>query len=48
MNSSALGHAFETLSSWLALLKRHYANNPVDHVGPMAGSLLERRSWDHN
>jgi hypothetical protein len=48
MNSSALGHAFETLSSWFALLTRHYAINPVDHVGPMAGSLLERRSWDHN
>jgi hypothetical protein len=41
-------HVFATLSHWVNLLTRHYAINPVDHVGPMAGSLLERRSWDHN
>jgi hypothetical protein len=48
MNKITNSHAYETLSRWFTLLTRHYAINPVDHIGPMAGSLLERRSWEHN
>lgn len=48
MSSITHSHAFETLARWFTLLTRHYAITPVHHVGPMAGSLLERSSWDHN
>jgi hypothetical protein len=48
MSAITCSQALEKLSHWFALLTKHYAINPVDHVGPLAGSLLERRSWDHN
>jgi len=28
-------------------LTRHYALHTPEHVGQYAGSLLERRDWDH-
>ena len=30
-----------------AVLTQHYALHAPQHVGPYAGSLLERRDWDH-
>jgi hypothetical protein len=42
------GRAMEALSRWFLLLTGHYAIQVVDHVGPFAGSLLERKDWDHN
>lgn len=39
--------AMDALSRWFLLLTGHYAITVVDHVGPFAGSLLERQDWDH-
>ena len=36
------------LVKWYHSLTHHYAIQVPDHVGAFAGSLLERRDWDHN
>jgi hypothetical protein len=35
------------LIRWYAALTQHHALHAPEHVGPYAGSLLERRDWDH-
>ena len=37
-----------TLMRWYAAVTHHYALHQPEHVGPYAGSLLERRDWDHH
>jgi hypothetical protein len=32
---------------WLAFIHHHQLHAP-EHVGPFAGSLLERKDWDHS
>ncbi len=36
------------LVRWYQALTHHYAIQTPTHVGAFAGSLLERRDWDHN
>ena len=36
------------LIRWYAALTQHHALHAPEHVGPYAGSLLERRDWDHS
>ena len=47
MKAATFGQLVGTLSRWYQTLTKHYAIQPVSHVGPFAGSLLERRDWDH-
>lgn len=32
---------------WFQAVTHHHAIQPPTHVGAFAGSLLERRDWDH-
>jgi hypothetical protein len=36
-----------SILKWYQALTHHYAIQSPDHVGAFAGSLLERRDWDH-
>lgn len=47
MKTSAFDRMVNVVSYWYTALTKHYAIQPVEHVGSFAGSLLERSSWDH-
>ncbi len=39
---------YSHISRWFKAMTKHHALHYPEHVGPYAGSYLERQNWDHS